>query len=158
MISTEQDWVVTEYLTYKLKIFSVWLFPGYVLTFKLEEIWILARTLAPKVIDKDLTRKRVSFLLIVGSTGYPLALLNYSKGGELILLCLYRVYFAVHLHLFIGLVALAPIVSTSFRWWGGWGTFLGPVGLTVSSGLVQGGTPICTHMEEKADLNADSST
>lgn len=69
------------------------------------------------MIDKDLTRKRVSFLLlIVGNTGHALALLNYSEGGELVLLCLYRVCFAVHLHLFIGLVALAPIVSTSFRW------------------------------------------
>lgn len=59
---------------------------------------------------------------------------------------MFLVYFAVCLYLFIG---LASLVSINFgkktsKW----------VGLIASSGMVQGGTPICTHMEENEGLFA----
>lgn len=98
-------------LTYKLKIPNGWLFTEYALTLKLKVLLVLTGTLVPKAATKELTRKQVS---PPHSWQYrhALVLLKCTKGGELVL-CFHR-GFAVRLCLFIGLVALIPMESTSF--------------------------------------------
>lgn len=82
--------------------------------------------------------------MIVGNTEHALTLLNSTKGGAFFAY-FYRVYFAVCLYLFIGLVTLAPwhppVLGKKF-----------PSHVDLCSmAWFKGGTCFWTHVEGHAD-------